>query len=392
MDVSLAPEHLALREEVRTFLAARWAIQNRHDARAVREFRALATRHGYLFGWVPRELGGGGVPRDPLAARVVAVEFRAAGAPHEPDGMGVAMVVPTLLEWATADQRTRFVPPTLTGEITWCQGYSEPTAGSDLGSLRTAARPDGDGWVISGHKIWTSGADTADHMFLLARTEPGTRDAKGLSYFLLDMAQPGVVVRPLRQLTGQAGFAEVFLDGARTTQLVGERGRGWEVSRSTLRHERSMVGGAARAERLFAGLVRLARTRRLDGTTALADPAVRDELVRVHAMVEEQRLAGWLRDTRRHTGRDPGLLPLTAKLATTEITDRVSALALTLLDEDALLDPNATEGGARPGHERWLNQWLGSLGLAIAAGTSNIQRDIIASRGLGLPADRGPAR
>jgi alkylation response protein AidB-like acyl-CoA dehydrogenase len=386
MDTELTSAHHALGAEVRAFLAAHWSTSERQNPSTIREFRALATERGYLFGWVPRELGGGGTQRDPLAARVIATEFLAAGAPGEPDEMGVAMLVPTLLEWGTPDQRTRFIPPTLTGEITWCQGYSEPSAGSDLGALRTSARPDGDGWLITGHKIWTSGADTADHMFLLARTEPGPRDSRGLSYFLVDLAQPGVIIRPLRQLTGQAGFAEVILDGARSTELVGARGQGWQVSRSTLRHERSMVGGAARTERLFAGLVRLARATRADGTTALADPVVRDELVRIHALVEQQRLAGWLRDSRIGTGRDAGLLPLTAKLASTEIADRISALALTLLAEDGLLAPIGR------GPQRWLNQWLGSLGLAIAAGTNNIQRDIIASRGLGLPAELGTGR
>jgi len=148
-----------------------------------------------------------------------------------------------------------------------------------------------------------------------------------------------------------------------------------------------MVGGSTRTQRLFAALVQLARTRRLDGTAAVEDPTIRDELVRIHVMVEEHRLGDLLRTTRRHSGRDPGLLPLTAKLAASGIADRVSALALTLLDEDALLDPNA-DREERPGPERWTNQWLGSLGLSIAAGTSNIQRDIIASRGLGLSGDR----
>ncbi|OLF13929.1 hypothetical protein BLA60_01730 [Actinophytocola xinjiangensis] len=362
----------ALRARVRAFLAAHWSAEDRHDPVAVRRFRALATEHGYLFGWVPRELGGSGTPGQPLAARVIAEEFAAVRAPGEPDGMSVAMLVPTLLEWGSDEQRRRFVPPTLTGELTWCQGYSEPTAGSDLGSLRTTAHADGAGWEITGTKIWTSGATEASHMFLLARTEPDTTDRSGLSYFLLTMAQPGVLVRPLRQLTGQAGFAEVTLAGARTTELVGERGRGWEVSRSTLRHERSMVGGPARHERLFAALLRLASTPRPDGTTALADPLVRDELVGLHALVEQQRLAGRLRDS----GDSGNLLPLTAKLAGTVIAERVSALALRLLDTDVLHGPDRT---------RWLHQWLGSLGIAIAAGTSNVQRDIIAARGLGLP-------
>lgn len=363
----------ALRADVRAFLAAHWSTSDRRDPVAVRRFRQLATEHGYLFGWVPAELGGSGTPRDPLAARAIAEEFAAVEAPGEPDGMSVAMLVPTLLEWGSDEQRRRFVPATLTGELTWCQGYSEPTAGSDLGSLRTAAREDDEGWVVTGGKIWTTGADEATHMFLLARTEPGTRDRSGLSYFLLEMARPGVVVRPLRQLTGRAGFAEVTLAGVRTTELVGERGRGWEVSRSTLRHERSMVGGPARFERLFGALLRLAGTPRPDGTTGLADPLVRDELVGLHALVEQQRLAGWLRDS----GGEAGLLPLTSKLAGTVIAERVSALALRLLDTDVLGGRDRT---------RWLDQWLGSLGIAIAAGTSNVQRDIIATRGLGLPA------
>jgi len=275
------------------------------------------------------------------------------------------------------------VPPTVTGELRWCQGYSEPDAGSDLEGLRTAAVVDDDEWVINGQKVWTSNSMRADWMFLLARTEPDQPRRAGLSYLLLDMHQPGVEVRPLRQLTGSSEFSEVFLTDARTPVglLVGERGHGWAVSRTTLTAERATLAAPETSAALFASLVKLTRRRERNGRPAIDDSAVRSWLVELYGWIEAQRCSALIQAS---PGTQPQTLALLNKLLHTEIARRVSEIALDVLGPASLLDPRAT---ARPADERWLNQFFGSLGVAIAGGTSNIQRNIIAERGLGLPRD-----
>src|SRR5207302_763698 len=202
-------------------------------------FRLLAIGRGYLYRHVPRRYGGAGQAPDPLKSAIIAEEFRRARAPFEIVGQGPSMLVPTLLEHGTEAQKDRFIRDTLLGTVRWCQGYSEPGAGSDLASLRTRAVLDGGHWVVNGQKIWTSNAQDAEWMFALVRTEPEKPKHDGLSYLLIDMKTPGIEVRPLRQMTGDADFNEVFLENARVPEenIVGRRGQGWVVSRSTLKHE-----------------------------------------------------------------------------------------------------------------------------------------------------------
>src|SRR5262249_1747753 len=218
----------------------------RTDERAT-AFRIKAIERGYLYRSVPKRYGGGEQPPDPLKATLLAEECRKAKAPSEVVGQGPSMLVPTLVEHGTEEQKQKFIRDTLLGKITWCQGYSEPGSGSDLASLRTRAVLDGDFWVINGQKIWTSNADTADWMFCLVRTEPEAPKHDGISYLLIDMKTPGITVRPLRQMTGEADFNEVFFDNVRVAaqNIVGQRGHGWVVSRSTLKHERALIGSSA---------------------------------------------------------------------------------------------------------------------------------------------------
>ena len=258
MDLSFSEAYQAFRGEVRAFLDQHWSAEDRAlhgagevligriarpDARAT-ALRTRAIEAGYLYRNIPRQWGGGEQPFDPLRSAIIREEFKRARAPREMIGQGPSMLVFTLLEHGTEEQKRRFIRSTLLGEVLWCQGYSEPGAGSDLASLRTRADLDGDQWLINGQKIWTSNALEADWMFALVRSEPDAAKHEGISYLLIDMKTPGITVRPLRQLTGESDFNEVFFDNVRVprTSIVGERGQGWTVSRSTLKYERALIG------------------------------------------------------------------------------------------------------------------------------------------------------
>ena len=390
MDLTYTPAYEAYRAELRAFLAASWQRDWRRapDAAArIAGFRAAAVEQGYLYRSTPRAYGGSGQAPDVLKAQIIREEFGLARAPTEVPGNGVTMLVPTLLEWGSDEQKDRFIAPTLRGDYIWAQGYSEPGAGSDLASLRARAVLEGDEWVVTGQKIWTTLAHKAQYMFALVRTEPDEPRHKGISYLLLDMAQPGITVRPLKQINGDREFCEVFLDGARApaSWLVGEAGNGWAVSRSTLKHERNLVGGASTLDEMFDKLVELARITVRDGRPALADPVMRDRLAAIEGYVKAHLYSSYFQLTKEAQGEPPGPLGLMNKLNATNIGQDIARLVTEILGPSAMAFPDRDARGP----ERWLNQVLGSLGLAIAGGASNIQRNIIAERGLGLPRDSG---
>jgi alkylation response protein AidB-like acyl-CoA dehydrogenase len=394
MELTFGEEYESYRTEIRSFLFDRWPAGWRGGSREDQiAFRKLATEHGYLNRSFTRQFGGSEQPSDPAKAQIISEEFGRAHAPQEA-GIGVAMFAPTLLERGEQWQKEKFIAPTLSGEIRWCQGYSEPGAGSDLASLRTAAILDGDEWIINGQKIWTTEGHVADFMFILVRTERDVPGKQGISYLLLDMHQPGVDVRPLRQITGSAEFNEVFLTEARTplNWMVGQRGEGWSVANTTLKHERGGVGGTARIDAQFASLVKLVQRTSIDGHAAIADPGIRERLVQIQSRVEAHRYCSYFQLSRSLKGEDSGRVSFMNKLNATNLGQRMADLALDVLQDNSLLDPMGGTEGARPGDERWMNQYLGSLALAIAGGTSNIQRNIIAERGLGLPRDAQAAR
>jgi alkylation response protein AidB-like acyl-CoA dehydrogenase len=322
---------------------------------------------------------------------VIREEFGRVRAPMEHAGNGITMLVPTLLERGADWQQERFIPPTIRGEYRWAQGYSEPGSGSDLASLRTRGELRGDEWIVNGHKIWTSDAPNCQYMFTLVRTEPEAPKHAGISYLLIPLDQPGIEIRPLKMVTGRSEFNEVFLNDARTPDdwIVGRRGEGWSVSRTTLAHERSTIG--SRSQVLFDSLLRLARKARIDGRPALEDPDVRERMAALEAWVWAQRYSAYYQATCSLKGTDPGILGLMSKLLSTETGHEVSRIALDLIGNASLLEPFGV-GSADRGDERWMNQFMGSLGTAIAGGTSNIQRNIIAERGLGLPRDEGASR
>jgi len=396
MDLAYGPEYETFRGTVREFLALHWpgsgGGSERSQRERVAEFRARATRAGYLYRGVPRRYGGSEQEPDALRAAVIREEFGRARAPMEVPGNGVSMLVPTLLDRGEEWQRERFIPKTLTGEYQWAQGYSEPGAGSDLASLRTRGELVGDEWVLNGQKIWTSAARSCQYMFTLVRTEPDAAKHAGISYLLVPLDQPGIEIRPLKMITGESHFNEVFLNDARTPAdwIVGGRGEGWNVSRTTLKHERATIGSGSQA--IFESLLRLVRSVTRDGRPALEDPAVREKVAALEAWVWAQKYSSDYVTSCGLKGADPGILQLLNKLLATEIGHEIARTALDLIGDASLLEPFETREGRgaptlRRGHERWMNQFMGSLGNAIAGGTSNIQRNIIAERGLGLPRD-----
>jgi alkylation response protein AidB-like acyl-CoA dehydrogenase len=277
-------------------------------------------------------------------------------------------------------------------EIHWCQGYSEPGSGSDLASLKTRAELVGDEWVINGQKIWTTNALEADYIFCLCRTEPDQPKHAGISYLLIPMKQPGVEVRPLKQMNGGAEFIEVFFTDARTKKdwIVGQRGEGWLVSRATLKHERAGIGNADVSTMMFAGLVHLAKSTQRGGRPSIEHPEIRQRLAAVEGAIRSHQYSGYRQLSRAAAGKDVGRSGLMSKLVSTDIGSEVAKLALDLLGDDGMLDPMAQPeaGGALPGPMRsWLSQYMYSLGIAIAGGTANIQRNVIGERALGLPRD-----
>jgi alkylation response protein AidB-like acyl-CoA dehydrogenase len=402
VNLEYSAEYRQFRDEVRRFLAEHWSAEDaatQPDPDALSSmtgaapagerataFRLKAIERGYLYRQVPRRYGGSEQPPDPLKATIIAEEFRRARAPHEIVGQGPSMLVPTLLEHGTEAQKERFVRDTLLGRIRWCQGYSEPGAGSDLASLRTRAVLDGDTWIVNGQKIWTSNAREAQWMFALVRTEPDQPKHDGISYLLIEMNTPGIDVRPLRQMTGDADFNEVFFDNARVPaeNLVGRRGQGWVVSRSTLKHERALIGGAHLTRRTFEGLVMLARSLERNGRPVIDDPAVRERLVALEGRLLSNEYQGYRLLTMSARGEEPGLAAMVMKLASTQLGYDIANLAMDVVGDRALLAAGEAEA---PAMGMFGTAYMWSLGVLIAGGAANIQRNIIAERGLGLPRD-----
>ncbi len=399
MDLDYGSELESFREEVRAFLRDNWPLRGAEadlpKGEAVALFRERAVAAGLLYRGIPKQYGGSEQEADVLRAQVIRDEFAAQRAPQEDTRMGTAMLVPTLLEHGSDWQKEKFIRPTLSGEITWCQGYSEPGSGSDLASVKTRGELRDGEWVINGQKVWTSDAHMADYMFCLVRTEPEAPKHAGISYLLIDMKQPGIDVRPLRMMTGISDFNEVFFHDVRTPEdwIVGERGQGWKVSRTTLKHERNLVGTSRRSLEAFRRLVKLAQETQLGGRPAIEDEGVRQRLAELEGYVWAHQASGLRQLTAGAKGEGAGLLTMMGKLYSTEIGHKVSRIAIDLLGDDALVAPGELGLFGRPKDPPgWVANYFTSLGLAIAGGTSNIQRNVIAERGLGLPRDRAADR
>lgn len=403
MNLKFSEEYQRFREEVRAFLAENWTAEDvannpevsemaqglgsapRVDERAT-AFRRAAAERGYIYRHVPRAYGGGEQPPDPLKATILAEEFKAAKAPFELMSQGPAMLIPTLLSHGTEEQKQQYVEKTLLGHVRWCQGYSEPGAGSDLASLRTSGVLEGDEWVVNGQKIWTSNAREADMMFALIRTEPEEPKHDGISYLLIDMKTPGIDVRPLRQMDGDAHFNEVFFDNVRVPRdsMVGERGQGWYVSRSTLKAERALIGNASMARRTLDGCIALAQMTEVRGQPAIKDPVIRDRLADLESRVLAAEYNGYRLLTESAKGHDGGLAGLVTKLHTSTLAYEVSKLAMDISSDTSMLAPGEDKA---PFSGMLVQSYIMYYALAIGGGAPNIQRNVIGERGLGLPRD-----
>ena len=380
-----------LRAQVDRFLAS-------HDPQSTDRQEFLDARFDAGLAWVHYPAGQGGQGLARSLQSVVDRAFDAAGAPTnhpERNGIGLGMAAPTILAHGTAEQKARWLRPLWTGQEIWCQLFSEPGAGSDLAGLSTRAVLDGDEWVVNGQKVWTSSAHVAKRALLVARTDPDQPKHKGLTYFALDMSQPGVEVRPLRQITGEAEFNEVFMTDARVadSDRIGGVGEGWQVSMATLMNERVSIGGNA-APREGGMIASAARTWREH--PELRTPGLHDRLLRLWADAEVARLAG-ARLRQQLAAGQPGPEGSAAKLVFARLNQEISEFEVELAGADGLLYDEWTmrrpEGanffGRTPGF-----RFLRAKGNSIEGGTSEILRNIIAERVLGLPkearVDTGP--
>lgn len=390
MDLAYGPEYDAFRAEVREFIARHRSVAPQGSGRAARPspaavaWQTLLIEHGYTARTIPREYGGYGAAPDILKSRIIAEEFARAGVPGGLANQGISMLVPTLLELGTEAQKRRWIAPTLRGEVVWCQGYSEPGAGSDLASLRTSAREEDGHFVINGQKIWTSTAKQADMIFCLVRTEPGAPKHAGISYLIFSMNTPGIEVRPLRTMTGHAEFNETFFTDVRVPvdQIVGQRGQGWFVANATLGHERGMLGDPDALENRLLALVKLMQDERIGSGRAIDSPALRDRLVALQAEVAAMKYNGMRILSDQLKGEPGGMAKLIVKLQSCELAHQISALAIDAMGEMGILysgSPREREGGA------WQWNYMFQLGLIIGGGTAQIQKNIIAERGLNMP-------
>jgi alkylation response protein AidB-like acyl-CoA dehydrogenase len=400
MDLSYGREYEAFRAELREFLAG-WPLAGDEAQLPIAEreqlFRKRGIERGYVYRNIPAEYGGSGQPDDPIAERIIQEEYARTGAPGNKLDQGPGLLAPTLLEFGSEEQKRRFVPPTLSGEIQWCQGYSEPGSGSDLASIQSSAVLDGDHWVINGQKIWTSNAVHADYMFGLFRTEPEASKHAGISYLIVDMKASGIDVRPLKQMTGSMEFNEVFFDDVRTPaeNVIGRRGEGWAVSRSTLKHERNLIGSPKLMSEQFERLVERARQTQRDGRPAIEDPGVRDRIAQIEGYVRACETTNLrMLSASVHGEELKAMLPMMMiKLYSTDVMQMIAKAAYDLVGGDGLVEPHEERDGVYSTTGTLsgvVHNYMFSLGPAIAGGASNIQRNIIGERGLGLPRDPRP--
>ncbi len=397
MNLEYGPEHETFRESVRVFLEGwppRCADANRSLEEREAIFRKLGIEAGLVYRKVPTKYGGSGQPYDAIKDQIIQEEFHRVGAPRDLTSQGAALLVPTLLEFGTEAQRDRYIRPALTGDENWCQGYSEPGSGSDLASLQCQGRLDGDEWVLNGQKIWTSGAQRAQLMFGLFRTEPDAKKHAGISYLLVPMDSPGIEVRPLREMSGGYEFNEVFLTDVRipAENIIGERGQGWQVSRATLVHERNLIGNPFMMREAFDDLVELARSRRRDGRPAIEDPAIRQRLAEIEGYVRTSEMSNLLQFSAANRNQmQRAMRPMMMnKVFSTDTMQRIMKCAYDLLGGDGVLAPLEDETGSwrrATTPTGWVMQYIFSMGPAIAGGATNIQLNIIGERGYGLPRD-----
>jgi alkylation response protein AidB-like acyl-CoA dehydrogenase len=393
--IELSEEHLAFRDRLREHIHRHRPAMprppgtrspRREDLPAFRAWCASLFDQGFIgYDW-PAEWGGG-APRDPIRDFVLDQELATAATPR-PIG-AYNLVATPLFRYGTPAQQQRLLPRIRRYEDLWCQLFSEPDAGSDLASLRTRARRDGEFWVIDGQKVWTTHAHIADVGFLLARTDPDASKHAGITAFVVDMRSPGIDIRPLRELTGSTDFNEVFFDGVRVPEanVIGRPGQGWAIAREALAHERGQSLREDSVSDAVRRLLPLAAAADRRGGPGLGDPGTRRAIGRLAARAQVSDLLGFrgvLRDAAGETGPSDAAV---TKIVFTEANLDVATYAVELQGPDGVLvgaDPGVADGG------QWQEAFLWARGFTISAGSNEIMRNLIAERGLGLPRDPAP--
>ena len=393
MDLTLTDKHRALRAQVQGFIRTHGQDspkpgggRKRPDSKTL-DWQKLLIEHGYAARTVPRDYGGFGVAPDVLDLAVIAEAFSHANLYQGLTNQGISMLVPTLLEVGTEEQRRQWIGPTIRGEVIWCQGYSEPGSGSDLAAASTRAVLDGADFVVNGQKVWTSSAHYADMMFLLCRTEPDLPKHEGLSYLLLSMLTPGIEVRPLKTMTGRSEFNEVFFTDVRVPaqQIVLGRGKGWHVANITLKHERLMIGDAGKMTHRLEQLVALLRSTTTNGRPLIDMPEFRDRLLKLQGEVLAWKAHNLRLLTEAARGEESGVKRMIVKYGGTMLGFRLSALAVDALGAAGLAFESRGEAAEDDDATTWNIDYIYDVGLMIGGGSNNIQKNIIGERGLGLP-------
>jgi alkylation response protein AidB-like acyl-CoA dehydrogenase len=396
MDFTLTPEQQSFRDEVRDWLKRnlpRSWVERLHGGSDIprpdayeflRQWQGKLNDAGFMGLTWPKESGGRGLTF--MEEMILQQEMAQAKAPPVLNILAVGMAGPTIIAYGTEEQKKRYPPKMLSCEEIWCQGYSEPNAGSDLASLQTRAVKDGEYYVVNGQKVWTSLAHIADWMMLLARTDPDAPKHKGITYFLLDMKSPGVTVKPLKQITGDAEFNEVYFDNVRIheSHILGGLNNGWGVGLTTLMYERLALGFGIQVRLRIAldALVELARQTMKNGVPVTKDPVMRQKLAQMWIDTEVFKYTGARAITKLLKGELPGPEASTGKMMWVEGHQRLQELAMEIEGPFSQLtqgSPWAVAGGL------WQHTFLRSRANSIEGGTTEIQRNIIGERVLGLP-------
>ena len=392
MDYRFTDEQQAFRQEIRDFLTDNLGEDWRgidpdayfHDENwgPIRELTAKMAERGWLTLAWPEEYGGQGRPHiEQMIYNEETAYFRA---PTRDVSIGTHMVGPTLMLYGTEEQKTHYLPEIASGEAVYCQGFSEPESGSDLASLQLRAVEDGDDYVLNGSKIWTSGAHRSTHCYLLTRTDPDAPKHRGISVFIVDMDTPGIEVRPIINMFGIHYFNQVFFDNVRVPKraMIGEKNRGWYIAATTLDFERSGVASFASNRRSIEELVELARETGANGKPMNEDPMVRQRLAELWTRNEAGKTIAYNVAWMQSEGLVPNREASISKMMGSEIAQQIHELGVRMLGMYGILD-KGSKWAYLDGRLAW--QWMDSISLTIRGGTSEIQRNIIAGRGLGLP-------
>jgi len=386
MDFKDTPDEAAFRKEVRAWLKA-----NRPKKKELADLDYIAQaklwqKRKYDAGWAciswPKEYGGRGA--SPIENVIWNQEESKYDLPGGVFSIGQGMAAPTLMMWASDEDKARFLPKLASGEEIWCQLFSEPAGGSDLAALRTKAEKDGDEWVINGQKIWTSGAHYSDYGILVLRTDPSVPKHKGLTYFWIDMKAPGVEIKPIRQISGDSNFNEVYFTDVRVSdsQRLGAEGQGWQVALTTLMNERASIGaggGSVGVDTVY----KLAKEVEIDGKPAIRDPSVRAKLADWYCQESGLKYTSWRTLSALSRGEVPGPENSIGKLVGAPKAQDMASFAIDLQEmAGAIRDPKLSEAAAM-----YQETYMAIPGLRIAGGTDEIMANIIAERVLGLPQD-----